>query len=214
MNEKKDRFNSKRASMSMPDNSDDYREVASRKTRRLKIDTDSYRPFKTRQQLYNELKQDEENLDKDVFEYAPYFDRAAALTLDFIFIYILYKIVIFIAPYEFKLIQYFLNSYKLEFLLGNAFLLNTILAFTGSFVAFIGVIIPTAFFNNSFGKKFFKLKVRGIDKYTISIDEAIAREIFCKPLSILCMAGFILPFYDKEKKSLHDRIMKTIVIKD
>lgn len=56
-----------------------------------------------------------------------------------------------------------------------------------------------ALFNNSFGKKILKLKVRGDEKYTLSINEAITREFIAKPLSIACLAGFILPFFNKEK---------------
>jgi uncharacterized RDD family membrane protein YckC len=98
-------------------------------------------------------------------------------------------------------------------MLGNAFLLRMILVLTACILAFVGIIMPMAFFNNSFGKKFLNLKVRGDEKYTISINDAITREFIAKPLSIACVAGFILPFYNKERKSLHDKIMKTFVIK-
>ena len=214
MNDKKVGDTDEKKSMAMPDNYEDFKEIVDRKPKKLKIDKNSYRPVKTRQQLYNELIQEEEILDRDVFEYASYFDRGAALALDLIFIFILIKFIIFITPYEFGLVQYLLNIYKIKFPFGEEFLFKIIMAITAFVVAFIGVIIPTAFFNNSFGKRLFKLKVRGIDKYSISINEAIAREFLCKPISILCLAGFILPFYDKQKKSLHDRIMKTLVIKD
>lgn len=204
-------------SMAMPDNSgpdDDYRELQDIKPRKLILDDNNYRPAKTGQQLYNELKLEEKILDQDIYQYASYVERGAALLLDSVFVFILYKVVIFFTPYEFQLTQYFLDSYNLEFILGKNFLLKMILAVTAIIVAFFGLIIPTAFFNNSFGKKMLNLKVRGQEKYTITINEAIVREIILKPISIACILGFIIPFFDKEKKSLHDKIMKTLVIKD
>jgi hypothetical protein len=215
MTDKKDSTTARVNSMAMPDNSgaDDYREKVDTKPKKLKLDSNSYKPAKTRQQLYNELKQEEEILDQDVFQYASYVERGIALALDILFVFLLYKIVIFITPYEFKLAQYCMDKYGVEFMLGNGFLLRMILILTAIVAAFVGVIMPLAFFNNSFGKKFLNLKVRGDEKYTLSINEAITREFIAKPVSIACIAGFILPFYNKERKSLHDRIMKTFVIK-
>ena len=217
MSDKKDGSAKEKISMAMPDNfstTDDYQDIKNSKPKKLKIDENSYRPAKTRMQLYNELKKDEVVVDLDVYEYASYFERGAALALDAIFIFVLYQIVIFITPYEFNSIQYFLNNYNTEFIFGEAILLSMLFILTTITTAFIGVIIPMAFFNHSFGKKFLKLKVRGVDKYTISINEAIVREFFYKPISIISIAGFILPFYDKEKRSFHDKMVKTIVIKD
>ena len=114
MIDKKDGAAKEKTSMAMPDNSgttDDYQEIKNSKPKKLKIDEKSYRPAKTRQQLYNELKQDEEFINFDIYEYASYYTRAAALALDIVFIFILYKIVIFITPYEFRLMKYFLCSY-------------------------------------------------------------------------------------------------------
>ena len=96
MNDKKVGHTDEKKSMAMPDNYEDFKEIVDRK---LKIDKNSYRPVKTRQQLYNELKQEEEFLDLDVYEYASYFDRGAALALDLIFIFILIKCIIGITCY-------------------------------------------------------------------------------------------------------------------
>lgn len=215
MTDKKDGTRTRIQSMAMPDtsgNDDDYREIDT-KPKKLTIDKNSYKPAKTRQELYNELKMEEKILDQDVYQYATYIERALALALDAAFIFFLYKVVVFMTPHIFTLALYCMSKYKVEFMLGNAFLLRMILVITTVIVAFIGVVIPMAFFNNSFGKKFLNLKVRGDEKYIISINEAITREFIAKPLSIVCIAGFILPFYNKERKSLHDKIMKTIVIK-
>lgn len=204
-------------SMAMPDYSgtnDDYREAESLSPKKLELDSDSIRPAKTRQQLYSELKEDEEVLDQDVYQFAPFFQRGLALILDTIFLFILYKTVVLVTPYEFKLVHYLMDKYSLNFILGDAILLRLLLVSTAIFVAFVGVIVPMAFFNNSFGKKMLNLKVRGEDKYTLSISQAINREFIAKPISILCIAGFIFPFCNKQKKSLHDKITNTFVIRD
>lgn len=122
----------------MPDNSgtaEDYRENIDSKPKKLKLDGQSYRPAKTRQQLYDELKQEEEILDQDVYQYATYLERGIALLLDAVFIILLYKIVIFITPYEFQVAQYYLDKYSLEFMLGNGFLLRMILVITSIITA-------------------------------------------------------------------------------
>lgn len=216
MTDKKDVPATQKNSMAMPDNSgdaDSHRKNFDTKPKKLKLDNNTYKPAKSRQQLYNEMKQEEEILDQDVYQYASYLARGTALALDIGFLFILYEIVIFITPYEFRLIQYCLDNYNLVFDLGNGFLLRMILVITAIIAAFIGVVIPIAFFNNSFGKKILNLKVRGEEKYTLSISEAIVREFIAKPISIACIVGFVLPFFNKERKSLHDKIMKTFVIK-
>lgn len=203
-------------SMAMPDNSgsvDDYRELRHSKPKKLILQTDLYKPAKSRQQLYEELIKGEEILDQDVFEYASYVQRGMAFLIDILFLFVLYKIVIFIAPYEYKLAQYCMGLYKLEFILGNAFLEKIILIMTSVFIIFMGIIVPVAFYNNSFGKKIFNLKVRGVETYSISIETTIVRELIAKPISIGLLIGFFLPFFNKERKSLHDKLMKTFVIK-
>ena len=216
MTDKKNGLDKEVNSMAMPDNSgseDDYREKLHSRPKKRILEIDSYKQGKSRQQLYDELRQDDEILDQDLFEYASHIGRGAALFLDVLFFFVLYKIVTFITPYLFKLTQYCLDAYKLEFMLGNGFLLRMILILTTIVVIFISVIIPMAFFNNSFGKKVFNLKVRGDETYSIAIDKAIIRELIAKPISAICIIGFIFPFFNKERKSLHDKFMKTFVIK-
>ena len=82
------------------------------------------------------------------------------------------------------------------------------------FALFFLVVIPVAFFNVSVGKKLTGQRVRGDNKYTLSISQAFQRELIFKPISIACLVGFILPFFDKKKKSLHDKMAGTFVIKE
>jgi len=82
----------------------------------------------------------------------------------------------------------------------------------GFFIAFIFIIIPLSFYNSSFGKKLLGISVRGTNSYTISLSQAIAREIIIKPLSLLTLVGFVTPFFSKKKQSIHDMIIGTLVI--
>lgn len=181
---------------------------------KLKLDYDVQKPAKSRQQLYNEMKQEEAILDQDVYQYAPVIGRGIALVLDCGFIFFLYKLVLAAVPYEFKISQYFMNQYKLQFMFGDAALIKLFLVLSTVLAVFFGIVVPMAFFNNSFGKKLAGLKVRGDEKYTLTISEAFMREVVMKPISMGCLIGFVLPFFTgKEKKSLHDKVMHTFVIK-
>lgn len=182
--------------------------------RKLKLDYNAKKPAKSRQQLYNEMKQDEEILDKDVYQYASLVQRGISLVLDLGFIFILYKIIVVLVPLEFKLSQYFMDQYKIQFMFGDVALTKLFFILSTVAAAFFGIIFPMAFFNNSFGKKLVGLKVRGDERYTLTISEAFMREIVMKPISMGCLIGFILPFFTgKERKSLHDKVMHTFVIK-
>lgn len=221
MSEKKDptKTFSKIKSMAMPESSisfhkdpviDPFDDGSSKK---LKLDYHTQKPAKTRQQLYNDLKREEKYLEKDIFVYAPVVDRAIAFLLDLGFLFAVYKMIIFIAPFELKLVQVFLDKYNLQFIFGNEILTKTLMAGSSVIAIFFTVIVPMAFFNNSFGKKLLGLKVRGDDKYTLTMGEAFIREIILKPISLGCVVGIITPLSNKQKKSLHDKIMKTFVIK-
>lgn len=182
--------------------------------RKLKLDYNAQKPAKSRQQLYNEMKQEEAILDQDVYQYASIVERGISLALDLGFIFLLYKLVMFLVPLEFKLSHYFMDQYKIQFIFGDAALSKLLLIVSTIAVVFCGIVFPMAFFNNSFGKKLVGLKVRGDDKYTMTISEAVMREVVMKPISMGCLIGFVLPFFGgKERKSLHDKVMHTFVIK-
>lgn len=182
--------------------------------RKLKLDYNAQKPAKSRQQLYNEMKQEEAILDQDVFQYASIVERGISLALDFGFIFLLYKLVVFLVPLEFKLSHYFMDQYKIQFIFGDAALSKLLLIVSTIAAVFCGIVFPMAFFNNSFGKKLVGLKVRGDEKYTLTISEAVMREVVMKPISMGCLIGFVLPFFTgKERKSLHDKVMHTFVIK-
>lgn len=184
------------------------------KKTKLKLDYDVQKPAKTRQQLYNEMKQEEVILDQDIYQYASVLERGIALALDFVFLFILFKAIVFFVPLELKLAELFMARYKVEFILGNALLSKFFFGANVVVAIFSGIVFPMAFFNSSFGKKFLGLKVRGDEKYTLTITEAFLREVVMKPIGMGCLIGFVLPFFGgKDRKSLHDKVMHTFVIK-
>lgn len=183
-----------------------------KKDRNLKLDTASVPRTKTRSAMANEI--DPEELEKDFFEFAPYFSRGIALILDLALIAALGFFVKFSTPIWRQAIQLFLDKYNLKFIISENYVMQLIDIINGFMTFFFIVIIPAAFFNVSFGKKIMGLRVRGLEKYSISIEQAIKREMIMKPISILIIAGFITPFFSKNKQSIHDMVAGTIVIKD
>jgi len=77
---------------------------------------------------------------------------------------------------------------------------------------FLFICLPVAFYNHSYGKKIVGLKIRGTQKYTISLVQAIQREIVYKPLGILIVVGFFIPFFNKKHQALQDFLAETHVI--
>jgi uncharacterized RDD family membrane protein YckC len=174
----------------------------------------SYKP-RTRNSLYAELEKEEKLMtDEDYYDFAPFPQRGIAFLIDCVFIFFLIEVAIFLRPLLFKIIYHFLDNYHLELWFSDAILMQTLLYAESFLMLFFMVVIPLAFFNTSLGKKITGLRVRGDDKYTLSITQAFQRELFYKPLGLACLVGVVLPFFDKKKKSLHDKITRTFVIKD
>jgi uncharacterized RDD family membrane protein YckC len=184
------------------------------KEEKLTLEETNYKS-RTRNSMYSELAKEEKLMtDEDYYDFAPFPQRAIALLVDCVFIFFLIKTAIFLRPLLFKVVYLFLDKYHLELWISDPILMQVLL-YTASFlILFFMIVIPLAFFNTSLGKKITGLRVRGDDKYTLSITQAFQREIFYKPLSLACLVGVVLPFFDKKKKSLHDKITRTFVIKD
>ncbi|MBC7429362.1 MAG: RDD family protein [Bacteriovorax sp.] len=188
--------------------------VVARKQKSLALDEGAIPRTKTRSAMAMEI-QDQENVElKDEYSFAPLPKRAVAFGLDIIFLATILFIVKFSAPILRKLVQYFMDSYKLKFMIPEEIVMKIIMGGSGLIALFFLIVIPVAFFNNSFGKKIMGLRVRGNGKYTISITQAFKRELIFKPLSIVIIAGFITPFFSKKRLSIHDMLADTIVIED
>jgi uncharacterized RDD family membrane protein YckC len=181
----------------------------------LVLDEDNARPARTRGELYKELTKNEKQMeDEDYFVFSSPSERGISLVLDLLFIFAIVKISFIVVPVETKLLDMiFFEKYKLVFSYGDHVFSQLLKVFNIFAFLLIGVVFPMAFFNNSFGKKLLNLRVRGDDMYSISIAKAFSRELIYKPLSIVCLVGFILPFFDKKKKSIHDKLAGTFVIK-
>lgn len=181
---------------------------------KLVLDHSSVRPSKTRTELYKELSSGQKGEDKDHYEYSPIPLRGVAFIIDILFIFILVNVLLMLPAFEVKVVNIFLAKYKLQFMFGDKILSYALAGVTIFFGLFFFVIIPTAFFNTSVGKKITGQRVRGDYKYTLSISQAFQRELIWKPLGIALLVGIFMPLIDKKRKSLHDKITGTIVVRD
>jgi uncharacterized RDD family membrane protein YckC len=184
--------------------------ILPKKEARLTLDESAVPKAKTRSAMAMEVRPEEDL--KDEFIYATYPKRAIALIFDLSFLAATGLGIKFLSTIFRTLIQYFMDSYKLKFMIPEPMIMNLIFGISGFLAIFFLIVIPLAFFNVSFGKKLLGLRVRGSEHYTVSIFEAFKREVIFKPLSIVLIAGFITPFFSKTRASIHDMLAHTIVI--
>ncbi len=215
MSENKSKSSGKQPeSTCMPDGHTTLRSY-NKKEKVLVLEETKGQRLKTRTELYQDLAKEEKvQGDEDFYEFSTPFDRAMALAIDAAFLFGLYRLILLIVPLEKKIADLFLDKYGLQFMFGEVALLKTITFVTIAITLILAVVIPAAFFNSSLGKKITNQRIRGDETYSISLSQAFWRELVWKPLSIACVVGFILPFFDKKKKSLHDKISGTFIIKD
>jgi uncharacterized RDD family membrane protein YckC len=185
-----------------------------RSSKTLKLDDKNYRPAKTRAELYREMQLEEEVEIKDIYDFANPYKRGSALVIDLAFIYIVISFALLLAPYELSIAQHFLDLYKHEFIFARETMVTGLDILNTLAAIFFMIIVPLSFFNCSLGKKLMRLRVRGDQTYTISITKAFQREIIFKPISMILIVGFIMPFRDPNSQSLHDKMAGTLVIKD
>lgn len=187
--------------------------VVERRKPNLSLDETSVPKMRTRSEmaaaLINHLEEDEEELSYVV---APHAKRVIALALDAVFAALLAVIVFYSAPVVRSLVQMWMDKYKLQFSLPEPIVLNIIMGIDAVVAVFFFICLPVAFYNHSFGKKMIGLKIRGQEKYSMSLVQAIQRETVYKPLGILLLAGFFVPFFNKKNLALHDYLAETVVI--
>lgn len=189
--------------------------IPSKKPKKLSLDDKKgYRPAKTRAELYREMEEEDKKFDSDVIEYTSPVKRGGALIIDLAFIYVVVDIALRLAPYELAIMQHFLDLYKHQFIFTPQAMLESLDIFNVTAAIFFTLLLPLSFFNTSLGKKIMKLRVRGDQAYTISLSKAFQRELIFKPLSMILIVGFIMPFFNEKQQSLHDKMAGTIVIKD
>lgn len=88
----------------------------------------------------------------------------------------------------------------------------TIIA-TALFVYFCLNVVLVVLFRATIGKLLMGLRVRGYDFVDLKFSNAIWREFLFKPLSILLLIDFVLPLFNKDRRSLHDFLAQTMVVK-
>lgn len=186
---------------------------APKKKESLALEEVDYNSRATRGELYRELKKQENILDEDVFEYANPIMRGIAFILDYIVYAGVGLACQFLSPFEMMLWDLFLNKYNLVLKISRDLAISGITALNLMIGIFLFIVMPVAFYNRTIGKKLTGLYVRGANKYTISLTEAFKRELIWKPISLGLLVGVVMPFFNKQRQSLHDKICETIVIK-
>jgi uncharacterized RDD family membrane protein YckC len=179
----------------------------------LKVDEVSIDSNKTRKKMYDEL-ETEKKLDEDIIEHASNIKRGIALGVDLLIIYVIYYLADFLISIDSFITNLIMNKYKFVWVVKPDVLNNYFLIFNLVFLSILGIIIPTLFYNASFGKMIAKIRVRGIKQFSLSFEKVFLREIIFKPISVLLIIGFIIPFFNKERRSLHDLILGTMVVDD
>jgi uncharacterized RDD family membrane protein YckC len=157
----------------------------------LKLDHSKVVPSMTRSELYEKLKKEEDALNKDVINYGPIYKRALASILD----YSIYGGVYFLVIENKDLYVNFLNQ---NILFG--------------ILIFIFIYFPVRFYNGTIGKLVLGLRVRGEGQYTLSTFQVLLREIVLKPVGLISIIDWAFILFNKEQKSIHDYISKTLVV--
>lgn len=84
---------------------------------------------------------------------------------------------------------------------------------TALLVYFCLNVVLVVFFRATIGKLLMGLRVRGYHYVDLKFSNAIWREFLFKPLSILLLIDFVLPLFNKDRRSLHDFLAQTMVVK-
>lgn len=182
------------------------------KKEQLSLDESATPQTKTRTAMAAEIIYNIDD-EKDVVDYAPLVLRAIAGLLDYAYMYGLYLMAIKTNPFLREVIRYIMDHYHQQFIFPESSVIEAVLVLNLFFTAFFFVVIPMSFYNVTFGKILFGYRVRGIDKYSLSIIQSFQREFIFKPLSTASVIGVIWAFFSKEKQTLHDKAAQTIVVK-
>jgi len=196
-----------------PSNPSGNDKFVTRKEPGLSLDEGTVPKMRTRSEmaaaLTNMANEEEEVLS---FKLASFPKRFIAFVIDMAFAAVLGIAVYFTTPILRSLIQLFLDKYKLQFWLPEPIVMQLIFTADAIVMIFLFICLPVAFYNHSYGKKIVGLKIRGTQKYTISLVQAIQREIVYKPLGILIVVGIFIPFFNKKHQALQDFLAETLVI--
>jgi uncharacterized RDD family membrane protein YckC len=131
--------------------------------------------------------------------------RCGAFLIDYILILLIPAVTLILAVYIKR--QWFANTFA------NVLVVIGYLA-TGALVYF-NLIYFYVHNGQSLGKSFIGLRVVRLDGKPIDYRTAIMRHIVGYPLSVFCLGmGLLWMFWDQKQQGWHDKLAKTLVIKD
>jgi len=82
-------------------------------------------------------------------------------------------------------------------------------------ILFLIHVVPSILWTKSLGKKIFQIRIghAEVDRHVRGF-QIFLRECVAKPISILCVIGFILPFFNANRRSVHDFVAGTTLYID
>lgn len=166
----------------------------------------------TREEMYNELQGKQDLTDLNI--YASYLKRSVAYIIDTFFLGTIIVISKKLIVFNYFITSFFMNRYHLKWMLPFDMLDKIMWTLNFSILFLFLVIIPLSFYYVTLGKKIMGIYLRGEEQFSLPIEVVIVRELILKPISLVTLIGIFLPFFNKKKKSLHDFILKTIVVVD
>jgi len=92
---------------------------------------------------------------------------------------------------------------------------NVQVAILSVVILFFVHVIPSIIWTKSLGKKIFQIRIghAEVDRHARGF-QIFLRECLAKPISILCVVGFILPFFNANRRSVHDYVAGTTLYID
>lgn len=180
---------------------------------KLKIDYKAKPKMSTREEMYKSLEKSapDDKLEK-IDDIVPIKIRAFSFIIDNAFNLLFAFIASFLSPYILIFCNYYNQKKHLVWTLKPQYQLPYIELIVFLILFFIFNIIFTVFLNATIGKLIFKLRVRGEFDNIVTFEQILYREGLIKPLSVIFIIGLLFPFFDKEKRAIHDRITKTRVV--
>jgi len=101
---------------------------------------------------------------------------------------------------------------KLEF--SDTILDYTLIGINFFIMYFIVQVCFTAFKQKSIGKMLSGTHLISFDSDKVGLFQAIKRELILKPLGVVFLVGFVMPFFSEDNESFHDKFGGTLVAKD
>ncbi len=131
--------------------------------------------------------------------------RCGAFLIDYILTLLIPAVTLILAVYIKR--QWFANTFS--------FVLVIIGYLATAALIYFNLIYFYVHNGQSLGKSFIGLRVVRQDGAPIDYRTAIIRHIVGYPLSVFCLGmGFLWMFWDQKQQGWHDKLAKTLVIKD